>query len=91
MGKTSLSAAYHDVLGHLQAVHGYEQMTKAVASPLAADTVLPCVGDKVLAMWSVSKWQYFHATIVRFISDSLMYEIDWDDGDTTGKLLFLDS
>ena len=45
---------------------------------------LPKVGDKILAMWSVSMWQYFHATIRRVMPDRITYEVDWDDGDTTG-------
>ena len=48
---------------------------------------LPRVGDKVLAMWVHTKWQYFHATIRRFIPDELQYEIDWDDQDTTGRVV----
>ena len=48
---------------------------------------LPRVGDKVLAMWVHTKWQYFHATIRRFIPDELQYEIDWDDQDTTGRIV----
>jgi len=47
---------------------------------------LPKVGDRVLAMWEVSMWQYFHARIRQKIEGTLRYEIDWDDGDTTGKL-----
>ena len=46
--------------------------------------ILPKVGDRVLAMWEVSMWQYFHATIKRKMEGQLRYEIDWDDGDTTG-------
>ena len=49
------------------------------------NTSLPRVGDKVLAMWVHTKWQYFHATICRFIPDELQYEVDWDDQDTTGR------
>ena len=41
-------------------------------------------GDRVLAMWSLEMWQYFPATIVRKVRDKNQYEIDWDDGDTTG-------
>ena len=48
---------------------------------------LPRVGDKVLAMWVHTQWQYFHATIRRFIPDELKYEIDWDDQDTTGRIV----
>ena len=48
---------------------------------------LPRVGDKVLAMWVHTKWQYFHATICRFIPDQLQYEVDWDDQDTTGRIV----
>ena len=50
---------------------------------------LPSVGSRILAMWSESMWQYFHATIKRFDSKNLRYEIDWDDGDTTGITDFL--
>lgn len=48
---------------------------------------LPRVGDKVLAMWVHTKWQYFHATIRKFMADELKYEIDWDDQDTTGRFV----
>ena len=48
---------------------------------------LPQIGDKVLAMWVHTKWQYFHATIRRFIAEELKYEIDWDDQDTTGRFV----
>ena len=48
---------------------------------------LPRIGDKVLAMWVHTKWQYFHATICRFIPDELQYEVDWDDQDTTGRIV----
>ena len=42
------------------------------------------VGDKVLAMWVKTKWQYFPATIKKVLAN-LTYKIDWDDGDTTGR------
>ncbi|XP_065068672.1 uncharacterized protein LOC135693983 [Rhopilema esculentum] len=48
---------------------------------------LPRVGDKVLAMWEHTKWQYFDATIRRFLHEKLQYEIDWDDQDTTGRFV----
>lgn len=48
---------------------------------------LPKVGDRIIAMWGQSRWQYFTATIKRFIKDSLKYEIDWDDGDETGRIV----
>ena len=48
---------------------------------------LPQIGDKVLAMWVHTKWQYFHATICRFIPDELKYEINWDDQDTSGRIV----
>lgn len=48
---------------------------------------LPRVGDRVLAMWVSTKWQYFHATIRRFMPDELKYEIDWDDKDTSGRIV----
>ena len=48
---------------------------------------LPKVGDKVLAMWSGSEWQYFHATIRKVLKKSLMYEIDWDDQDSSGRIV----
>lgn len=46
---------------------------------------LPKCGDRVLAMWVRSKWQYFHATI-RQVMPNLQYLIEWDDGDVTGLL-----
>ena len=50
---------------------------------------LASVGSRILAMWSESMWQYFHATIKRFDSKNLRYEIDWDDGDTTGLTFYV--
>ena len=47
----------------------------------------PGIGDKVLAMWSHSQWQYFHATVRRFIPNQLQFEIDWDDPDPTGRIV----
>ena len=44
-------------------------------------------GDRVLAMWIGAMWQYFPATVVRKMSDG-QYEINWDDGDTSGKFAF---
>ena len=41
------------------------------------------VGDRVLAMWIKTKWQYFPATI-RKVLQNLQYQIEWDDGDSTG-------
>lgn len=43
-------------------------------------------GDSVLAMWVGAMWQYFPATVVKKKSDG-MYEINWDDGDTSGRFL----
>ena len=48
---------------------------------------LPRVGDKVLAMWSSTPWQYFHATVRRFIPSEVQFEIDWDDPDPTGRIV----
>ena len=45
----------------------------------------PVVGSRVVAMWGQSKWQYFMATIIEFDPQKLMYKIDWDDGDPTGR------
>ena len=44
-------------------------------------------GDRVLAMWTSAMWQYFPATIAKKLSNG-QYEINWDDGDTTGLLFF---
>ena len=41
------------------------------------------VGDKVLSLHK--GWAYYTATIVHFDSDTLMYTVDWDDGDPTGR------
>lgn len=48
---------------------------------------LPRVGDKVLAMWSTTPWQYFHAVVRKFIPSKLQFEIDWDDPDPTGRIV----
>ena len=47
-------------------------------------------GDRVLAMWARAMWQYFPATVVKKKSNG-MYEINWDDGDTSGILVFIHS
>ena len=74
-------------LEHLKNVHDISDINNIEVEPpiIHKNKKLPKVGDRVLAMWAKSKWQYFHATIVRFIEDSLRYEIDWDDGGTTGN------
>jgi len=46
---------------------------------------IPLVGDRVVSMWSSTKWQYFTAKVVDFNKHSLKYTIDWDDGDPTGR------
>ena len=45
-------------------------------------------GDRVLAMWVRAMWQYFPATVVKKKSDD-MYEINWDDGDTSGTFFYI--
>ena len=45
----------------------------------------PIVGDHVVAMWASTKYQYFTATIVAFDTEKLVYEINWDDNDPTGR------
>ena len=48
---------------------------------------LPRVGERVLAMWSLTPWQYFHATVRRFIPSELQFEIDWEDPDPSGRIV----
>ena len=43
-------------------------------------------GDRVLAMWIGALWEFFPGTIFRRISED-KYEINWDDGDQSGRLL----
>ena len=38
-------------------------------------------------MWEMSKWQYFTATIVSFDPSTLMYTINWDDQDPSGRIV----
>lgn len=38
-------------------------------------------------MWDSAKWQYFPAVIVKRRETDGRYEINWDDGDTTGLLI----
>ena len=61
--------------------------TANVTTDDANDSRLPKVGDRVLAMWSRSLWQYFHATIKQCIKDELKFEIEWDDGDSSGRIV----
>ena len=42
---------------------------------------------QVLAMWEVSMWQYFTATIASFDMFTLKYTIDWDDQDPSGRVI----
>ena len=90
-----------DLLEHMRINHNFSSNTnlqkinkkkkKSVdngSSSRRNSNQLPKVGDRVLAMWEVSMWQYFHATIQRKVEGDLAYEIDWDDGDTTGKGLY---
>ena len=78
-------------LEHIQHYHAFQPSMislRAVAPStgmMGMNKNLPKVGDKIIAMWSVSMWQYFHATIRSYKAESLRYLIDWDDGDTTGK------
>lgn len=38
-------------------------------------------------MWSVSMWQYFTASIIRFDAEKLQFEIEWDDQDPSGRII----
>ena len=82
-----------EFLSHLQNYHMFLPSTMNLRDgEKTGNKKLPKIGDKVLAMWSISVWQYFHATILSFSADTLRYTIEWDDGDTTGsysKILFL--
>ena len=44
-------------------------------------------GDGVLAMWVRAMWQYLPATVVKKRSNG-MYEINWDDGDISGRFIW---
>lgn len=48
---------------------------------------IPKVGDPVLAMWNCSPWQYFTARIVSFDVIDLQYTINWDDQDSSGRIV----
>ena len=83
-----------EFLGHLEGSHSLRlEIQSASATDILLTTddsshsSLPKVGDKVLANWSGSIWQYFHATIRQFMKDELKYEIDWDDGDSLGRMV----
>ena len=81
-----------DLIEHMRSEHNFSssknlqkvKKSKPKRASKGGSSQLPKVGDKVLAMWEVSMWQYFHATIRRKMEGELKYEIDWDDGDTTG-------
>ncbi|XP_075244459.1 uncharacterized protein LOC142338555 [Convolutriloba macropyga] len=45
----------------------------------------PKIGDHVISHWQ--KGQFFFSTIVSFDRDSLCFTVDWDDGDTTGRVV----
>ena len=42
------------------------------------------IGDKVLSLHK--SWSYYTATIVSFEAKTLMYTVNWDDGDPTGRI-----
>ncbi|KAK2552504.1 hypothetical protein P5673_026340 [Acropora cervicornis] len=42
---------------------------------------------QVLAMWKCSPWQYFTARIVSFDVIDLQYTINWDDQDSSGRIV----
>ena len=79
-----------DLLDHMRTEHNFSSsknlrgVEKNKNKSVETNRQLPKVGYRVLAMWEVSMWQYFHATIRRKMEGELKYEIDWDDGDTTG-------
>lgn len=86
-----------EFIEHLKAIHYLSTKNENDGNPNEnwvteiSDTVvenkkLPKIGDRILSMWSESMWQYFHATIRKFDTINLKYEIDWDDGDTTGMI-----
>ena len=72
-----------ELLKHLKNTHNFSSERQ---EERIKNGGLPKPGDRILAMWEVSMWQYFHATIKRKLPGELRYEIDWDDGDTTGML-----
>jgi len=82
-----------DFLNHLKDAHKLGEQSGTPDSNREASVIidgnkkLPKQGDKVYAMWSDSIWQYFGATIKTVHRDTLKYEIDWDDGDTTGRIV----
>ena len=65
-----------------------ENWVTEISDTVVENKKLPKIGDRILSMWSESMWQYFHATIRKFDTINLKYEIDWDDGDTTGMIIF---
>uniref|UniRef100_A0A7M5UQ35 C2H2-type domain-containing protein n=1 Tax=Clytia hemisphaerica TaxID=252671 RepID=A0A7M5UQ35_9CNID len=83
------------LIDHMREAHDFASKVNLKATKTNAgnkrvkerNQILPKVGDRVLAMWEVSMWQYFHATIKKKIEGQLRYEIDWDDGDTTGRFV----
>ena len=42
------------------------------------------IGDKVLSLHK--SWAYYTATIVSFEVTTLMYTVNWDDGDPSGRV-----
>ena len=73
---------------------------RASLTPQRIKTRMPRVGDHVVAMWGMSQWQYFTATVVDYDPVEMLefhcwlqtnnilfreYTIDWDDNDPTGR------
>ena len=69
---------------HCNCAHSESRASPAAATPPSGREFKS--GDKVLAMWDSAKWQYFPAVIVKRRETDGRYEINWDDGDTTGLL-----
>lgn len=44
----------------------------------------PRIGDHVVCLHQ--KWAYFTSTVVEFDSSDLVYTVDWDDGDPSGRV-----
>ena len=70
------SRIYVSHAGFLMLPHGYDQNNASFNHNLV-------IGDKVLAMWIQTEWQYFPATIKKILPN-LEYMIEWEDKDPSG-------
>lgn len=82
------SIKQHESANHLSLDRGKNFGVEEKTAKRVNLTSRPQIGDRVVAMWKSTKWQYFTATICDFDSHKLIYTINWDDNDPTGREIY---